>query len=632
MSRTRSGRVLAAVAALLCLTICAAMAGDFPKVVINGEAGAVAELGSIVNVCGTTNAQMVSQTCLLVDRRSVDAKSGSGAYSLNWDTSTAGFGGHSIEIIVISGNGAKRTVSRVQVNVTQGAPVTISVPSGAIGLGKPQTLTVTSASGYSPVRARLYVDSTASRREPAVKNGGIEWDANAVPAGDHTLRAVTWDANGYVAYSRPISVRVPDRLVVHAPESATVTDENPDIAIEVVIPEGVEVRKLKGFVDGEVALELDSRCDSLKLPALELESGSHEVSVELLDGSGATCKWGPRPVTVENKHRADLAAKAVAETAAAEAAEKKQQELMEQGAAEVKAQDAAEAAEAKEKERRKKINDWVSSASYRDAARQSAIDKANARAKLANSGGTIGRACGMCVVTVGDIVEFGELCSITAKITPDKAATLRVNASEVDEYFVDSITKARKYLIGYVKKAGYKVDWMKSHIDLHYQSGGPMGGDSAGAAMATAMLSAALQIPVRNEVVITGAIEPDGTILPVGGVDLKAAAAFKDPKILTIIIPRFIDNVVDVLSLPPSLLVGHRLIAARNMEEVLRQALVGYDQGTLAQASQLFSQGLALYGAGKNDEAIACLEAAMKLTPEDLTIPVWIGAIKGPKK
>ena len=123
---------------------------------------------------------------------------------------------------------------------------------------------------------------------------------------------------------------------------------------------------------------------------------------------------------------------------------------------------------------------------------------------------------------------------------------------------------------------------------------------------------------------ITGAIEPDGAIMPVGAVDLKAAAAFTDPTVLTVIVPRSADNIADVLSLPKKILAGHRLVAAKDMGQVLRQALVGYDEGTLASACQLFGDGLALYNAGKVDEAVGKLLEAQRLTPEDISIPVWI--------
>lgn len=608
---------------LLCSVLPVFSAGP-PKVIINDEAGAVVEFGSVVNVCGTAEQQMVKGVSLLVDRSEVASKSGSGQYTLSWDTRSASLGVHYLEVAVVGSNGGKKIISRTDVKVIQEQPVSISVQSAAVSLGTPQKISISSAYSYTPIRARLYVDAIATQQQVSIKDNCIEWNASEAAAGNHKLEVFTWDASGFVARSYPISVTIPERLIVKAPDSAVITEQTPSITIGVTIPQGMPVKKLSACCDGKPVVELGSRCDTVNIPALELESGKHDISIELLDTNGAVYKWGPQPVTVDNQYKAAIAAKAEAEKASAEAAEKAKQDRVE---AERAKQEAEDAASEKAKTKQKKVNAWVNGAGYRDAAKQGAIDQACARSSLSSSGGTVGKVRGLCVRVIDDQIEFGNICSITAKVT-EGHSSVTVNASDVDEDFMNSITNVRKFVIAYVAKAGYKVDWSKTNIELHYQRNGPKGGDSAGAAMATAILSSLFNVPIRNEVVVTGAIESDGTIEPVGGVDLKAAAAFSDPSVLTIIVPRFSDNVADVLSLPPKLLVGHRLIAADDMNQVLRQALVGYDQGTLAAASQLFGQGLALYGNGKTNDAIVKLTQAQSYTPEDLTIPVWINVMK----
>lgn len=593
------------------------------EVIISDETGAVIELGSIVSVRGNVEQQMIRCTSLLVDRTEVASKPGNGRYVLNWDTHSATPGVHYLEVAAVGGNGGKKIVSRADVKVIQEQPVSISIPS-AINFGTPQKIPITLAYGYTPIRALLYVDGVAAQQPVSIKDNCLEWDAGEISAGSHKLEVFTWDVDDIIARSYPILVTIPERLIVKSPDSAAITEQVPNITLELTIPERLPVKKLSACCDGKLVIELDSRCGTIDIPALELESGKHDISIELLDANGGVYKWGPQSVTVDNRYKAAVAAKAEAEKTAKEAAEKAENDRIE---AERAKQEAEDAASEKAKEKQKKVNAWVNAAGYRDAAKQDSIDQACSRSRLSNSGGTVGKVRGLCVRSIGGIFEFGNICSISAKVT-EGHSSVTVNASDVDDDFMDSITNARKFIMAYVARAGYKVDWTRTNIDLHYQRNGPKGGDSAGAAMATAIISSLLKVPVRNEVVVTGAIKPDGTIESVGGVDLKATAAFSDPSVLTIIIPRFSDDVADVLSLPPKLLVGHRLIAADNMDQVLRQALVGYDQGTLAAASQLFSQGLALYGNGKTSEAIAKLMQAQSLTPEDLTIPVWINVMK----
>jgi len=69
-----------------------------------------------------------------------------------------------------------------------------------------------------------------------------------------------------------------------------------------------------------------------------------------------------------------------------------------------------------------------------------------------------------------------------------------------------------------------------SKYDFIYiiRSDTPMvGGPSAGTAMAVTTLSVLLNIPLGENVMITGTINPDGTVGPVGGIVEKAEAAFK---------------------------------------------------------------------------------------------------------
>lgn len=77
----------------------------------------------------------------------------------------------------------------------------------------------------------------------------------------------------------------------------------------------------------------------------------------------------------------------------------------------------------------------------------------------------------------------------------------------------------------------------KMDIHLHAPEGAvPKDGPSAGVAMATAITSALLNVPVKYNVAMTGEITLQGRVLPIGGLREKSMAAFKNG-IQTILIP-----------------------------------------------------------------------------------------------
>lgn len=105
-------------------------------------------------------------------------------------------------------------------------------------------------------------------------------------------------------------------------------------------------------------------------------------------------------------------------------------------------------------------------------------------------------------------------------------------------------------------------------IHINFLGGAPVDGPSAGISIATAVYSAIKNIPVNNEVAMTGEISIHGSVKPVGGVNAKVQAAVKAGA-TTVIIPS--ENWQDSFGS----LKDVKVIPVSNIDEVLNIAILG---------------------------------------------------------
>jgi ATP-dependent Lon protease len=110
----------------------------------------------------------------------------------------------------------------------------------------------------------------------------------------------------------------------------------------------------------------------------------------------------------------------------------------------------------------------------------------------------------------------------------------------------------------------------KQDLHIHVPAGAiPKDGPSAGVTMATAILSAARQQPVRQDVAMTGEITLSGLVLPVGGIREKSLAARRFG-IRTVILPAL--NEADLSELPEEVRRDMTFIPAETLEQVIQVA------------------------------------------------------------
>ncbi|MBN1122023.1 MAG: endopeptidase La [Anaerolineae bacterium] len=108
-------------------------------------------------------------------------------------------------------------------------------------------------------------------------------------------------------------------------------------------------------------------------------------------------------------------------------------------------------------------------------------------------------------------------------------------------------------------------------VHIHLPEGAiPKDGPSAGVTLATALISAFTDQPIRNDIVMTGEITLRGRVLPVGGIREKVLAAHR-VNIFNVIIPA--ENDKDLDEIPRRARKDLNIILVNRMDEVLDAAL-----------------------------------------------------------
>jgi len=179
---------------------------------------------------------------------------------------------------------------------------------------------------------------------------------------------------------------------------------------------------------------------------------------------------------------------------------------------------------------------------------------------------TIGITTGLAWTQAGGDILFIEVSKMPGKGN----LTLTGHLGEVMK---ESCQAALSYVRPRWKELGLETNFF-SKIDIHVhvpEGAVPKDGPSAGIAIATAMVSALTEIPVRKDVAMTGEITLRGRVLEIGGIKEKVIAAHR-ANIKTVIIPK--DNKKDLEDIPQYVLKDLDFCFVEHMDQVLKVALV----------------------------------------------------------
>ena len=185
---------------------------------------------------------------------------------------------------------------------------------------------------------------------------------------------------------------------------------------------------------------------------------------------------------------------------------------------------------------------------------------------MLTTGSKIGRVNGLAVMG-SDSYYSGIVLPIESEVTPGGKKSEFIATGKLGEIAKEAVKNVSAIILKYFGED------IKEKYDIFIQFlQTPEGveGDSASIAVATAIISALKNIPIRQDTAMTGSLSVRGEVLAIAGVTQKIEAAIQSG-IARVIIPEV--NTRDVL-LSPSQKKKIQIITAKTIDEVLEEALV----------------------------------------------------------
>jgi ATP-dependent Lon protease len=165
----------------------------------------------------------------------------------------------------------------------------------------------------------------------------------------------------------------------------------------------------------------------------------------------------------------------------------------------------------------------------------------------------------------------GDVLFIEATLLPGGNQNI-ILTGQLGNVMQESARAALSHLRARAEELGIAPEFLAKHdLHVHVPAGAiPKDGPSAGVTMATAILSAARNRAVRQDVAMTGEITLHGLVLPVGGIREKALAARRFG-IKTFILPAL--NEPDLDELPAEIRREMTFVPVETLEEVIKVAI-----------------------------------------------------------
>jgi ATP-dependent Lon protease len=213
------------------------------------------------------------------------------------------------------------------------------------------------------------------------------------------------------------------------------------------------------------------------------------------------------------------------------------------------------------------------------------LGRPRVRPERAAESDNVGLSTGMYYSPAGGDIMFVEASVRPVGLTPqggDRTPSTAglILTGQLGDVMKESGRAALTYALRYAREQGSVLAATPLEVHIHVPAGAiPKDGPSAGAAMATALISALLDRPVRRSVAMTGEITLRGRVLPIGGVKEKVLGAHR-AGITDVILPDA--NRLDIEDVPEETRQSLRFHFVDHLDEVLAVALTEPEHSTAA--------------------------------------------------
>jgi len=184
---------------------------------------------------------------------------------------------------------------------------------------------------------------------------------------------------------------------------------------------------------------------------------------------------------------------------------------------------------------------------------------------IVTKGKSVGRVNGLAVMGSG-VSYSGIILPIEAEVTPGGKEREIIATGKLGEIAKEAI----KNVSAIIKK--YFGEDIKEVYDIYVQflqTYEGVEGDSASIAVATAIISALKNVPIKQDYAMTGSLSVKGYVLPIGGVSAKVEAAI-EAGIKKVIVPK--SNLKDIV-IRPEELKKVKIIPVTTINEVLKEVI-----------------------------------------------------------
>jgi ATP-dependent Lon protease len=167
----------------------------------------------------------------------------------------------------------------------------------------------------------------------------------------------------------------------------------------------------------------------------------------------------------------------------------------------------------------------------------------------------------------------GDVLFVEATLLPGGNQKI-ILTGQLGNVMQESAQAAVSHIRANARDLGISPEFMaQQDLHVHVPAGAiPKDGPSAGVTMATAILSAVRQRPVRRDVAMTGEITLSGLVLPVGGIREKVLAARRSG-LTTVILPAL--NEPDLSELTGEIRQEMTFVPVETLEQVVQVAFAG---------------------------------------------------------